>query len=155
MLTIHHALGAAVLSALACLTGCVERKLTIVTDPPGALVYLNDQEIGRSPVSTPFLWYGDYDVRLRYDKPVGPGNPVAQHYYLRTNRRTDAPWYQWMGPDLFAEVLPFDFKDDQVWAFVLEPVAQEPDDALIKNAKDLQKQLNAPEPLRGTKKKPK
>ena len=29
--------------------GCVQRKLTVRTDPPGALVFLNDQEIGRSP----------------------------------------------------------------------------------------------------------
>jgi len=33
------------------LTGCVERKLTINTEPQGALVVLNDEEIGQSPVT--------------------------------------------------------------------------------------------------------
>ncbi|HQI29243.1 MAG TPA: PEGA domain-containing protein, partial [Sedimentisphaerales bacterium] len=42
------------------LTGCVERRLTIYTEPPGAIVTLNDQEIGVSPVTVPFNWYGDY-----------------------------------------------------------------------------------------------
>ena len=34
--------------------GCVDRKLTINTSPSGALVYLNDEEIGVSPVTTSF-----------------------------------------------------------------------------------------------------
>ena len=44
------------------LSGCVRRTITITTDPPQARVFLNDQEIGRSEVSTDVLWYGDYDV---------------------------------------------------------------------------------------------
>ena len=40
--------------------GCVEREMTLTTDPPGALVYVSDKEIGRTPVTQPFLWYGDY-----------------------------------------------------------------------------------------------
>ncbi len=144
---------AILLSSLAWLGGCVERKITIATDPPGALVYLNDQEVGRAPLTTPFLWYGDYDVRLRYDKPAGPGNPQPIHYYLHTHRRAEAPWYQWIGPDLFAEVLPVDLKDEKVWAFVLDPVTQEPDSDLIKNAKELQGRLSEPEALKDKNKK--
>jgi hypothetical protein len=147
-----HAITAALVSALPWLGGCVERKITVVSDPPGALAYLNDQEIGRTPVTTPFLWYGDYDVRLRYDKPAGPGNAEPQHYYLHTHRRAEAPAYEWIGPDLFAEVLPFDLKDEKVWAFVLEKVPQESDQALIDNAKNLQQQLNTKVPLRNEKK---
>jgi hypothetical protein len=140
------------LPVAAWLGGCVERKITVVSDPPGALAYLNDQEIGRTPVTTPFLWYGDYDVRLRYDKPAGPGNAQAQHYYLHTHRRAVAPVYQWIGPDLFAEFLPFDVTDEKVWAFVLEKVPEESDQQLIDNAKNLQEQLNTSVPLRSDKK---
>src|SRR3990172_12037515 len=50
--------------AMILLAGCVERRLTINTDPQGAKVVLNDQEIGTSPVTVPFHWYGDYWVRL-------------------------------------------------------------------------------------------
>ena len=51
---------------IACLfiTGCVERKLTINTEPQGALVILNYEEIGTSPVTVSFSWYGDYRVRI-------------------------------------------------------------------------------------------
>ena len=46
------------------LCGCVERRLTINTKPQGAVVALNDEEIGESPVSVNFNWYGDYCVRI-------------------------------------------------------------------------------------------
>jgi hypothetical protein len=38
-------------------SGCVERWLTINTEPQGALVTLNDEEIGVSPVTVSFEWY--------------------------------------------------------------------------------------------------
>ncbi len=52
------------LVAVTILSGCVERKLTINTAPPGAMVVLNDEEIGTSPVTVSFEWYGDYNVRV-------------------------------------------------------------------------------------------
>ncbi|MGZ3388170.1 MAG: PEGA domain-containing protein, partial [Isosphaeraceae bacterium] len=45
--------------------GCVEQTMTIQSDPPGALVYMNDQELGRTPLTKDFTWYGDYDVQVR------------------------------------------------------------------------------------------
>ncbi len=47
--------------------GCVERTITITSDPPYALVWLNDEEIGRTPVTVPFTFYGKYDVRLIHE----------------------------------------------------------------------------------------
>src|ERR1700689_2659659 len=54
--------GIVILSALG--GGCVQRTLTVRSDPDGALVYLNDQEIGRTPLARYFTWYGVYDVEL-------------------------------------------------------------------------------------------
>jgi len=51
----------------ACLSGCVERRLKITSDPPGALVYLANDEVGRTPLTVPFTWYGDYEVILRLE----------------------------------------------------------------------------------------
>ena len=48
-------------------SGCVERRLTIVTEPEEAIVWLNDEEIGVTPVTVNFNWYGDYSVRI--EKP--------------------------------------------------------------------------------------
>ena len=58
------ALLAVSLIATIILSGCVERRLTINTEPQGALVVLNDEEIGQSPVTVSFNWYGDYNVRI-------------------------------------------------------------------------------------------
>ena len=48
-------------------TGCIERLITVRSQPPGALVYLNDEEVGRTPVTVPFKFYGVYDVRLEHE----------------------------------------------------------------------------------------
>ncbi len=53
--------------SFALLAGCVERLITVHSSPAGALVYLNDEEIGRTPVSVPFKYYGTYDVRLEHE----------------------------------------------------------------------------------------
>ena len=48
--------------------GCgVERTLQIESNPPGALVHLNGEEVGRTPMRKAFVWYGTYDVQLRKD----------------------------------------------------------------------------------------
>lgn len=55
-----------VLSSLL-LSGCVSRRLTIRTNPPGALVKLNGKRLGFSPVSTDFTYYGTYEIELIKD----------------------------------------------------------------------------------------
>ena len=54
-------------STLIGLTGCVERRIWIDTDPPGALVWLNDAQLGRTPVVVSILHDGVYDLRLEKD----------------------------------------------------------------------------------------
>jgi hypothetical protein len=57
------------LISLALMSGCVgvRRELTVESDPPGALVYLNGEEVGRTPVTKEFLYYGTVDLKLRKD----------------------------------------------------------------------------------------
>ena len=40
---------------IAALSGCVERRYTIRTEPPGATVIVNGEEIGPSPTSKSFI----------------------------------------------------------------------------------------------------
>ncbi|NNM88838.1 MAG: PEGA domain-containing protein [Phycisphaerae bacterium] len=135
------ALGAAALG----FAGCVERSITVVTSPQHAVVYLNDVEVGRSPCQVPFEWYGDYSVRLRAKKNLGTtANPHWVYYYLQTHRTAHAPWFQWIGPDLFASLIPVRFKDDKIWAFIVPPVGQQTSAELIKNARHLKAQMPAP-----------
>lgn len=96
--------------------GCVERTVRIETDPPGALVTVNDEEVGVSPVKFSFLWYGDYDLIIRK-----PG-----YQTLKTNYRIDPPWYQWPPFDLVAEtMIPGTIRDERVPPpFKLEPAGK-------------------------------
>lgn len=136
---------AAAMLGLLCIPGCVERSITLVTSPKHAVVYLNDVEVGRSPCTVPFEWYGDYGVRIRAKKNIGtPQNPHWVYYFLQTHRTASAPWFQWIGPDLFATLLPIHFKDHKIWAFVVPQVSEASNDQLINNAEKLKAKLPKP-----------
>lgn len=115
------------LSATIC--GCVERTMKIETSPPGALVIVNDEEVGVSPVKFSFLWYGDYDLTFRK-----PG-----YQTLHTHYQIDAPWYQYPPFDLVAETMIADtIHDDRVLpTFSLEPAAAPPVEQVIERATEL------------------
>lgn len=120
------------LIALATLTGCVERQLTINTNPEGALVVLNDEEIGLSPVTVSFNWYGDYCVRIRKES----------YETLNTHRELKGPWYDGFPFDFFAQIVnPNRIVDSYEWTFDLSPRRQISREELIQNAQEMQKQL--------------
>ena len=116
------------------LAGCVQRTISLTSRPSGALVYLNDEEVGRTPVTVPHLFYGVYSVRLELDG----------HKPLWTKRETEAPWWEMPGPDLVAEM--FDAKVEQKWHFDLEPVGEPDLDALGERAGQLRQQLDESQP---------
>lgn len=112
--------------AITCtLGGCVRRTITITTEPPNALVSLNNQEIGRSTVTTDFLWYGDYDVVIRKEG----------YTTLKTHWLIKPPWYQLIPIDFFAEILwPGWFHDRRTNHFELTPRELPSSDELIMRA---------------------
>lgn len=112
--------------------GCVERQLTINTVPQEAVVVLNDEEIGTSPVTVAFNWYGDYSVRIR-----------KQGYQtLNTHRKLKGPWYDKFPFDFFANLLnPRRIVDSYEWTFKLEEKKFPDRNQLIRNAQELKKQL--------------
>ena len=121
--------------------GCVDRTLSITSDPPGALVHLNDREVGYTPVRVPFDFYGVYDVRLRR---VG-------YQPLWTTAHARAPWWETPPIDLVADVTT----DADVvidWHFELEPVEPAGDartGRLIERAEALGDRLDEPTDTRG------
>lgn len=113
--------------------GCIQRRIRVTSEPPGAVVWLNDTEIGRTPAEAEFTFYGDYDVRLEL-----PG-----YMPVHEMRRTVAPFYEYPGPDLIAEVVPHKFEKVFEWHFDLEEVperTQSPEELeadLIRRAREL------------------
>jgi hypothetical protein len=93
-------------------TGCVRRSLTIRTAPPGAQVYVNDQQLkGDSPVTYDFLWYGWYRVRIL----------KAGYETLEDHRELLAPMHLWIPFDLVMELLPITVSDVREWSYTLTP----------------------------------
>lgn len=126
-------LGAAVACAL--LIGCVQRTVRITSEPSGSLVYLNDEEVGRTPLTTPFTFYGTYDVRLQQDG----------YQTLWTQQKAVAPWWESPGPDLFAEMIP-DNKVQLRWHFQLSVVPDQQEQQLIERAQELRARVSDPPP---------
>ena len=108
------------------LGGCVERTMKIDSDPQGARVFVNDEEVGVTPVKFSFLWYGDYDILLRKE---GFGTLKAHH---RVNR----PWYRYAPIDLIAECLvPTTIKDEHILpTYQLEPERAPPIEEVVERA---------------------
>jgi len=126
------ALSAGILFVSLFLAGCVERQLTIKTEPQGALVTLNDEEIGTSPVTVSFNWYGDYNVRIS----------KSGYQTLKTHRRLKGPWYDKFPFDLFAQlIIPKRIVDSYEWTFTLAPKQYPTREELIQDAEELKKRL--------------
>ena len=101
---------------VACCSGCIYRSLTIRTEPPGALVYVNDDLKGVSPVTYDFLWYGWHRVILRKEG----------YERVEDRRLLRAPIHLWIPFDLAMELLPFPVRDRRTWAYALTPAAAPP-----------------------------
>ncbi len=103
----------AFLLALLTLAACVERRLLVRTDPPGAEVKVAGERVGRSPVRCPFDHYGK--VLVEVEKPGY--EPQQQVVTLRS------PWYQKPGVDFIADVLvPARIHDEHEVDLRLEPL---------------------------------
>ena len=116
----------ALLGALALLAagGCVRRTITITSEPPGALVWLNDREIGRTPVEVDFDFYGTYDVRL----------VKAGYEPLLTSGKANSPWWDTLLLDLVAELVPADLHARLDWHYVLQPRDDDPEALRVRAA---------------------
>ncbi len=112
----------------AVLPGCVRRRLTIRSNPSGALVSINNQEIGPTPVSVAFLYYGVYSIRVE-----------KSGYESETvHKKISPPPYEYPVIDFFSENLwPWELRDERIVEFQLRPQVIVPTEQLVRNAEDL------------------
>jgi len=108
------------------LFGCVKRTISITSQPKGALVWVNEREVGRTPVDFEFLYYGEYDVRLEKDG----------HEPIMTSKWADQPIWDVPVIDLVVEMVPFRFESSSVWHFDFEE-RNDGQKLLIQRAKNL------------------
>ncbi len=105
--------------------GCVQRRMTIRSSPPGALVYVDDYQIGTTPVSTDFIYYGTRKIRL-----------VKDGYETLTVRQPfPLPWYQVFPLDFVSENLwPGEIRDERVVDLAMAPMAATPPEEVVARA---------------------
>ncbi|MFG0258328.1 MAG: PEGA domain-containing protein [Phycisphaerales bacterium JB043] len=115
---------ALILVVLLC-TGCVERRIFITSEPSGALVHVNDVQVGRTPLEVEYTYHGVYDVRLQ----------LEGHEPLSTSAKTRVRTHDLPLIDLVAAALPFRFRSNSEWHFELTPSQQDPDE-LVDRARE-------------------
>jgi hypothetical protein len=119
-----------VLSGVSVFAGCgrAEPTITVTSEPSGALVFANDVEVGRTPVTFDITWYGDYRFEV-----------VKEGYErLRTHQRIYAHPAQWLGVDLFFEVfVPVTIRSNTPVHFELTPLAKISEADLVEAARKL------------------
>ena len=93
-------------------TGCVHRRVTVNSYPQGALVKVDGRDIGYTPASFDFTWYGTREVQLLMDG-----------YETRTEHvDINAPWYQKFPLDFASDnFLGKHVTDHRQFTFQLEP----------------------------------
>lgn len=118
------------------LTGCVERRYTIRTNVP-AVAYVNGEEVGPTPASRSFVYYGDREIILN-----APG-----YQTLKVVQPIDAPWWDNMLTEFFTEnLVPFTFRDERVYQYNLVPYSLPPVEGVVDRGANLRQQAQSPPP---------
>lgn len=114
-----------VVTLLAVTGGCVQRRMTVRSNPPGALVYVDDYQIGTTPVSTDFIYYGTRKIRL-----------VKDGYETLTVRQPfPIPWYEIFPLDFVTENLwPWEIRDERVVDLAMTTTASTPPESVVARA---------------------
>lgn len=117
--------GVVVMLLAASAPGCVQRRMTIRSSPPGALVYVDDYQVGTTPVSTDFIYYGTRKIRL-----------VKDGFETLTVRQPfPMPWYEVFPLDFVSENLwPWEIRDERVVDLAMTPAAGMPAEAVVARA---------------------
>lgn len=86
--------------------------MTIRSHPPGAQVFVDDREIGTTPCSTSFVYYGKRNVMLMKD---GYKTEKLVHEFT-------VPWYEYVPLDFANENLnPYEIRDERTINVTLSP----------------------------------
>lgn len=119
--------------------GCVQRRMLIRSNPPGAAVYVDDypEAIGTTPIAVNFTYYGTRKLRL-----------VKEGYEtLTVLQPVPTPWYEYPPLDLVSEnLVPGELRNYHVFAYQLTPQTLVPMTQLLGRAEQMRRQQPAPIP---------
>ena len=93
-------------------TGCIERRMTIQSDPPGATVWIDGKPAGKTPLSAPFVFYGTREFTFHREG----------YEIFSTLEKVHPPVYQYFPIDFVSEfLLPFTLLDEHSFFYTLKP----------------------------------
>lgn len=122
-------------------SGCVVRRYTVRTDPPGALVIVNDEALGPSPASRSFVYHGDRKITL-----------ILDGYETKTIiQPVNAPWWDNYLTEFFSEnLVPWVLDDEHEFTYKLTPAQNPTVEAVRGRAEALRSESQVlPKPRRG------
>jgi hypothetical protein len=108
--------------------GCVEQRYVVTTDPPGAIILRNYQQIGAAPADDHFVYYGKYHFTVIKDG----------YETMQVDEVIKTPWYEYFPLDFISEnLVPWKIHDVRRFHYHLEP-ARTPNTAeLLNQAQEL------------------
>ena len=123
----------AALAGCAGLTGCnsMFRRMIIRSEPEGALVLIDGREVGYTPYTADFIYYGTREITLVKDG----------YETLTVMQNFPTPWYQVPPLDFVTDnFLPFTVTNRQQFCYQLQPQVIPPTEELLDRAKGLRSQ---------------
>lgn len=117
-----------VLLTISATLGCVERRFTVYSEPPGALVYLNNKYLGPAPQDGYLTYYGKQQFTLQKEG----------YETLQVVEPYSAPWYELPGVDFLTEnIWPFKIRDVRRFCYRMVPLQSIPPDDVRARAEQL------------------
>jgi hypothetical protein len=102
--------------------------MMVRSDPPGALVLVDGEDGGYTPVAVDFTYYGTREIKL-----IKPGFETITRL-----ERLRAPWYQVPPLDFFSDNLtPFKVTNRHEFAYHMQPQRAVPTEELLDRANSL------------------
>lgn len=127
---------------LAVAAGCVERRMVITTEPPGAVVYDESyRPLGATPVDRPFTYYGKYRFTVVKDG----------YETLVVEECVQPPWYEYFPLDFVSEnLIPWTIRDVRRFHYRLLPAQVVPAEQTLQQGMQLRergKTIGVPLPV--------
>ena len=117
-----------VLASAGLLSGCVERRFVVTSEPPGAVVLHNNQPVGPAPADESFVYYGNHHFTLVRDG----------YETLQVDQAVPSPWYEYPGLDFISEnLVPWTIRDVRRLTFPLQPLQKPNLEAIGARAQEL------------------
>lgn len=106
----------------------MHRRMTINSNPPGARVLVDGKDIGLTPVSMDFLYYGTREITL-----------IKDGYETKTVMQdVSMPWYQVPPLDFISDnFVPYKVTNRHGFHYDLQPQKQVPQRSLIDRGNSL------------------